>query len=47
VCNIAGQPGVVILLTRVRGITMTACEAILRVSLFLQTTTIRAKELSS
>jgi hypothetical protein len=32
--NIAAQPGVVILLSKVRGITMTGCMAILHASLF-------------
>jgi hypothetical protein len=38
-CNISGQPGVVILLRRERGITMTGCEVISRESPFLQTLT--------
>jgi hypothetical protein len=46
-CNISGQPGVVILLRRERGITMTGCEVISRESPFLQTMTTRAKEFSS
>jgi hypothetical protein len=45
-CNIAVQPGVVILLTKVRGITMTGCGALSHTSFLLASTT-RASEAST